>query len=277
MTTISQDPRPDRLPDPAQHLALQFVRRAARAHALAAQSPAARDTLDFAAGLFEAQGALTAAIAHAHGDRPLCGRLDQDVAAFAGAFDPMLTFAIERGPPGLREVAEGRRAGDAIGPVVAAWAGGTSGREDYLSRAILRCYAEALAGFGVAPHRPGLTGACAFCRGVPWIAWRVAGGEADGAQRFLGCALCGNAWPAGRILCPACGEQDPAKLAAFQSDRHPAVRIETCTTCRVYVKSIDLTVDARAIPEVDDLLSLSMDLWAIEEGYTRLESGLAGL
>jgi FdhE protein len=63
----------------------------------------------------------------------------------------------------------------------------------------------------------------------------------------------------------------------FQSDRHAAVRLETCETCRAYTKSIDLTQDARAIPEVDDLASLSMDLWAAEQGYTRVEPSLAGL
>jgi len=55
------------------------------------------------------------------------------------------------------------------------------------------------------------------------------------------------------------------------------VRIEACETCRRYVKSIDMTTDARPIPEIDDLLSLSMDLWAVDEGYTRIEPGMAGL
>jgi FdhE protein len=105
----------------------------------------------------------------------------------------------------------------------------------------------------------------------------VSSGSSEGAQRFLGCALCGKEWPAGRIRCPACDEERPDKLASFQSDRHPTVRIETCASCRAYVKSIDLTVDARAIPEVDDLLSLSMDLWAADEGYARIEPGLAGI
>ncbi len=66
-------------------------------------------------------------------------------------------------------------------------------------------------------------------------------------------------------------------LPAYTTDRHPAVRIEACATCRAYVKSIDLTVDARAIPEVDDLLSLSLDVWATDRGYSRLEPGLAGI
>ena len=67
------------------------------------------------------------------------------------------------------------------------------------------------------------------------------------------------------------------KLPSFQSDKHPAARVEACETCKRYVKSIDLSLDARPIPEVDDLVSLSMDLWAAEEGWTRIEPGWAGL
>jgi formate dehydrogenase maturation protein FdhE len=55
------------------------------------------------------------------------------------------------------------------------------------------------------------------------------------------------------------------------------VRIEGCEACRGYVKSIDLTLDARAIPEVDELVSLGMDLWAAREGFRRIEPGLAGI
>jgi FdhE protein len=55
------------------------------------------------------------------------------------------------------------------------------------------------------------------------------------------------------------------------------VRIEACDSCRQYVKSIDLTMDARPIPEVDDLMSLAVDLAAQSEGYTRIEIGLAGI
>jgi formate dehydrogenase maturation protein FdhE len=61
------------------------------------------------------------------------------------------------------------------------------------------------------------------------------------------------------------------------SETHPTVRIEACETCRRYVKSIDLTADARAVPEVDDLVSLGMDLWAQEQGYARVAPGLAGI
>jgi FdhE protein len=55
------------------------------------------------------------------------------------------------------------------------------------------------------------------------------------------------------------------------------VRIEACESCRRYLKSIDLTLDARPLPEVDDLLSIVLDLWAEEQGYSRIEPGAAGL
>ncbi|HEY7114384.1 MAG TPA: formate dehydrogenase accessory protein FdhE [Thermoanaerobaculia bacterium] len=91
------------------------------------------------------------------------------------------------------------------------------------------------------------------------------------------CALCGDEWSFGRIRCPACSEQDPHKLPSYRASAHAAVRIEACETCRRYVKSIDLSQDARPIPEVDDLVSLSTDLRAAEQGFERIEPGLAGI
>jgi FdhE protein len=94
---------------------------------------------------------------------------------------------------------------------------------------------------------------------------------------MLGCALCGLEWIFERILCPACFEENPHKLSSFRDDGHPTVRIEACETCRRYVKSIDLSEDARPLPEVDDLVSIAMDLWAVGQGYSRIEPGLAGI
>jgi FdhE protein len=80
-----------------------------------------------------------------------------------------------------------------------------------------------------------------------------------------------------RIRCPSCGEAEPEKLPYFHDETRAAFRIEACETCKRYLKSIDLTLDARPIAEVDDLVSLSLDLWAQEHGYTRIEPGLAGI
>src|SRR5689334_22847315 len=264
---------PERLlrPDPVKPA---FERRAVRASALAKQSSSARAPLEFAAGLLGAQGALGAAIEAVHAEHPLCGNLADDLGAFEARLAIVLGFVAERGPTILGDVAR-QHAEEIRTRLIAFWR--DSGRDDYLSRALVRPYAEVLAACGVVPHRPAAAGGCPVCKGFPAIAWRESSGDGDAAQRVLGCGLCGHAWPIQRILCPACGEERPDKLPPFQSDRYPAARIEACITCRAYVKSIDLTVDALAVPEVDDLTSLSLDVWASEQGYDRLEPGLAGI
>jgi len=160
------------------------------------------------------------------------------------------------------------------------WRGPRAGRTDYLARALLRPYAETLAAAGIASEPakgPPVYGACQSCGGPPWIAWRRSGSGDEAPQRLLGCGICGAERHLDRIACAACGQTEPTRLAVFQTERHPAVRIEACDACQRYVKAIDLTLDGRVIPEVDDLCSLSLDLWASEQGYERLEPSLAGV
>jgi formate dehydrogenase maturation protein FdhE len=254
-----------------------FERRAARADLLAAAPVTAAEPLRFAAGLYRAQGRLASQIESAHAAHPLTASLAVDADRFVDRLGDVLRFAAEDGPPVLAEQARLRLTedtGERRSRLFEWWSGDRGGGEDYLSRALLRPYAEVLARLGAAPDRPHRPGHCPFCGGPPWIAARRP--EADGARRVLGCALCGGEWPLGRVLCPACAEGDPSKLPSFQSPSYPAVRIEACESCRRYVKSVDLTLDARAIPEVDDLVSLGMDLWAAARGFARIEPGLAG-
>jgi FdhE protein len=265
---------------PEGHVEAAFEKRAARADVLARDSATAAEPLRFASGLYRVQGRLAAAIESEHRERPLSGRLDEDGERFAGHLADLLRFAAEQGPPALVADAERRQreqASQARSRLLEWWNGDGASGEDYLSRALLRPYVEVLARLHVAPDRLHRRGHCPFCGGGPWIAVRRPDADGEGARRLLGCALCGGEWPVGRILCPACDEGDPAKLPTFQSPSYAAVRIEACETCRRYVKSIDLTVDGRAMPEVDDLVSLSMDLWAAARGFARIEPGLAGI
>ncbi len=255
-------------------LRARFGRRSDRAQALASVSAAGREPLLFVAGLFGAQRQLAEVIEQTHLLRPLSGRLEDDFPLFAADLPVVVAFAAERGPPGLRE--DARQLADGRLRLAPFWDGSVT--DDYLARALLRPYLEVLAAAGVRPVRPHPEGGCPFCGGAPCIASRRSPpGDADGAQRLLGCGLCGGAWAVNRIRCPACAEQSPDQLPIFHSERHPTARIEACAGCRTYVKSIDLTGDARAIPEVDDLCSLSLDLWAREQGYRRLAPGLAGI
>lgn len=257
-----------------------FERRAERAEALARDAEAARAPLTFAAGLYRVQAGIAGRIEREEYGAALSGHLGRDAPRFFEGLREVLRYATESGPDALSEVAGGRADEDdesGLGRLRVYWDGGPDTREDYLSRAMLRPYVETLRSINRAPDRVHRRGQCPFCGGAPWAAVRREGSDMEGARRMLACSLCGGEWLFGRILCPACFEEDPRKLPIFQSDRYPAVRIETCDTCRRYVKSIDLSLDARPIPEVDDLLSLSMDLWAGQEGYTRIEPGLAGV
>lgn len=261
---------------PAESPEQSFARRAARADVLAPSTPSVAEPLRFAAGLYREQAAAAAALA----GRALTGRLDEDLAALRGGMTKILAYIAAKGPGALAAAAKGRDVDEGL---AAFWRGGRSGATDYLARARLRPWVTVLAASGVKPEPGattgnGLDGRCDFCGGLAWIAARrpTPGGN-ESATRYVGCALCGSEQPVARIACASCGEQNPEALPNFQSDKHAGVRIEACSTCRRYVKSLDLTVDGRLIPEVDNLASLSLDLWAVEQGYARIEPGLAGI
>jgi len=266
-------------PGPDHPVAAAFERRAARAEGLAARCPSAVEPLRFAAGLYRVQARLAGTLAARHAARPLRGRLGEDAETVLLAAAELLRFAGERGPAVLAAEARAcavQATSTLAARLAASWSGEPTAATDYLSRAVLRPYVEVLAFLCVPPDRPHPSGTCPFCGGPPWIAARRAGPEGEGARRHLGCALCGGEWRLSRVLCPNCGEEDPARLPSFASETCPAARIEACETCRGYVKSIDLTLDGHAIPEVDDLASVVLDLWAASEGFARIEPGLAG-
>jgi formate dehydrogenase maturation protein FdhE len=259
-------------------VASEFERRAARAELLSRGSSAAEEPLRFASGLYRAQARVAAGLEAGHAEEPLTGRLADDADRIAGAIPSVLRYAEESGPPALAEAARARREdlpATAQTRLLVYWQGDAPG--DYLSRAVLRPYVELLRAARMPPDRVHRQGRCPLCGGAPWVAARREGSLLEGAKRMLACSLCGGEWLFGRILCPSCLEENPERLPSFTSQTHPTVRIEACETCRRYVKSLDLSEDARPIPEVDDLVSLSMDLWAREQGFERIEPGLAGL
>ena len=116
---------------------------------------------------------------------------------------------------------------------------------------------------------------CPFCSEKPVAA--VLRPEGDGGKRFLLCWRCLTEWEFRRLLCPNCGEEDHQKLPVYSVEQYPHIRVEACDTCKVYLKSIDMTRDGLAVPEVDELASVAVDLWAKEKGYIKLQPNLLGL
>jgi len=102
-------------------------------------------------------------------------------------------------------------------------------------------------------------------------------GEGDGAKRWLLCSLCSTEWPFLRVLCPNCGEREKDRLPVYTASDFAHARVEACDRCKTYVKSIDLTRDGHAVPVVDELATVALNIWAEDHGYTKLESNLLGL
>lgn len=139
-------------------------------------------------------------------------------------------------------------------------------------RALVRAQAEAQnASVRSGPMKPH----CPTCGEKPVAS--VLRPEGDGGKRFLLCSLCLNEWEFRRVLCPSCGEEDKEKLPVYGAEEYAHIRVEACDTCKTYLKSIDMTRDGLAVPEVDELASLALDLWAIEKGYKKLQPNLFGI
>jgi FdhE protein len=148
--------------------------------------------------------------------------------------------------------------------------------EALLARIFLQPYAEYHnGGHESTTDSNGTPAACPYCFSLPSVG--VLRREGDGAKRSLICSFCSREWNYGRLVCPACGEESVEKLPVYSSTQFNHIRIEACDTCRHYIKTIDLTKDGFAVPVVDELATIPLNLWAQEHGYTKLHANLLGI
>lgn len=116
---------------------------------------------------------------------------------------------------------------------------------------------------------------CPFCGRPPQVSLLQT--EGAGARRSLVCSLCMTEWRFKRVCCTSCGEETFARLGYVRSPDFRHIRLDLCESCKRYLKTIDQTVDGKALPLVDDVASLALDIWAVEQGYEKLELNLAGI
>jgi len=180
----------------------------------------------------------------------------------------------EHGPPELAADARSALAGGFDKRVRAYW---ETGEYDYLARAALAPYARLLRETGRAPER-GVSGNCVFCGGGAWCPRGRF--RPDPAPARARCASS----TARSVHSPGKWAGSAAPRAARRI-REAAVlhgapahgrSVEACQSCKTYVKSVDLTVDARRVPEIDELVALSLDLWAVEAGVRAAGAGAGG-
>jgi hypothetical protein len=138
----------------------------------------------------------------------------------------------------------------------------------------LQPYAEYLADHREIATADGTPSTCPLCGGKPIVG--VLRSEGDGAKKSLICMLCAHEWMFRRIYCTACGEEREPQMAFYSAPEIAHVRVDVCDTCHTYLKSIDLTKTGLAVPVVDELATIPLDLWAREHGYEKLQINLLG-
>jgi len=113
--------------------------------------------------------------------------------------------------------------------------------------------------------------------------------------RSLLCARCATSWSWSRSICPACGESGEEQLRVYAERLEgpvsgsgngkgdddgppvfPHLRIAGCSACSRYLIEVDMARDARAVPEVDELVALPLDLYASDQGLTKVTPNLMG-
>ena len=48
-------------------------------------------------------------------------------------------------------------------------------------------------------------------------------------------------------------------------------------SCRSYLKAVDMRTDGLAVPVVDEIASVELDLWASQQGLEKIQRNLLGL
>jgi len=255
-----------------------WEKRIRRARELAAQYPSAAQVLDFYAEIAAFQKHVFDAVAaeNLHPDpvRPLAEQLVQPAAL--KCFPALVELVEKKGPSGMARAArELRQQGAEQWRALLGSPLDDDERRRFFARSCLQPVAEYLA-FISKVQCAGYSGSlCPVCGARPQLG--VLRPEGEGGKRSLVCSRCAMEWGFRRILCPHCAEEDPAKLPRFSADEFPHVRVEACDTCKRYLKSVDLTINGLAVPLVDEIAAASLDLWAAEHGYEKIELNLMGL
>jgi formate dehydrogenase maturation protein FdhE len=278
--------------------------RLGRANELAAKHPFAEEALQFYTHVVQFQKSVCADFEREAGTENVfrdLGTLRQELDLFLllPRFAPFLSIVEQHAPAALAESARTLRTSGTPAwqrALVGFWQGesGVSGAEAsapepeklpqpeqspgaqaLLAWMFLQPYAEYLAEHANHPLFTGTPRICPLCGSKPQVgALRP---EGDGGKRTLLCSLCATEWDFRRIVCAACGEEDVDKLAVYTAEEFKHVRVEACDTCRRYIKTVDLTKNGNAIPVVDELATIPLNLWAAEHGYEKVEKNILGI
>lgn len=253
-----------------------YERRRERARELGARFDFAQQPLSLYLAIVDAQ---ERAFERAWSDRPE----RHDLAAYVvrTALPGVMEAAVAAGTETLREATLLRFHEADLEGLIAAWLDGdeTLGTDTFLARASTQPVLEALPELAAQLRPAGASGrSCPRCGGLPQVASFPETGEALlTAPRTLVCSRCAGEWAMSRMTCASCGETSGAKMPILSDvDLFPHLRIDACEICRRYLITVDQRKDPHAVPVVDELAALPLDLVAAERGYTKIVPNLMG-
>lgn len=109
-------------------------------------------------------------------------------------------------------------------------------------------------------------GHCPICGSQPLMG-RIADAESG---RFHSCSFCGFEYRAPRIGCPFCLAVSHEGSEYYVAEDEPGYELDVCNQCKNYFKIADFRkLDRIWMPLLDDLASLTLDLYARQMGYSR--------
>jgi FdhE protein len=267
----------------------KWDRRIQRANELAAAHPFAAEVLQFYKGITGFQKGLYAYLEGTCGNgssKRVSGSFpeDLDLHFLLPKFPEFLCFAATIAPLSIAQSARHlstQRASQWQDLLTTYWRTAPDfepspgDAEPLLASLFLQPYAEYLADHSERIPPNETLAVCPFCSGKPVVG--VLRPEGDGGKRFLICSTCSTEWAYRKIVCPACGEETVEKLAIYTASQFQHVRVEACDTCRYYIKTVDLTKNGLAVPLVDELATIPLNLWAQEHQYLKLHANLLGI
>jgi FdhE protein len=107
-------------------------------------------------------------------------------------------------------------------------------------------------------------GYCPACGSWPALA------EVVGGHRTLRCSFCSSAWELSTYACIYCEESGEKFVTAAPDEDRKDRRLEVCSTCGGYLKTIDLAeLSPFPLLSISDIETTDLDVAAMEHGYQR--------
>jgi formate dehydrogenase maturation protein FdhE len=244
-----------------------WQQRADRARHLASRSPASHDILIFIAELNAAQEQITRSVTH--------------WGSLLGCRELVSQLVERRGPLPLRETAQSFDDAACEQALRRYWTCmDTESTRSFFARALLQTVLASGKQGIVADHlgtRPAQMVAtrCPQCGDLPQVGCLRTQGH--GKSQSLCCSLCFHEWPYPRAHCAACGEHSENNLSYYDSPGFHHFQLQACESCHRYLLTVDLSSEPAAIPDIDELVALPLNLWIQEQGYRRIQLNLIGI